>query len=188
MTARRLNGNLLLRRWQFSESQDVAKRIEAYQESKKAKLDAARRAMEENELKECSFAPTPTPFVAPARGPVVVRGLHRFLQLKQLSERQKREQQEREQEVFHVRNADKLRQGNVTVVKPFAFSGDQSRHRVVRDSIRKEALRAQAAQCTFRPETVSRRRRDMILKILQSDDDDDDQSEEGQPGASYNER
>ncbi|ETV65677.1 hypothetical protein, variant 1 [Aphanomyces astaci] len=63
--------------------------IEQARMTRRQKLEDQRNSLEFQELQACTFAPTINKSTTkPSRGPVVVRGLGRFLELKQLAKRQ----------------------------------------------------------------------------------------------------
>lgn len=145
--------------------------IEQYQLSKTTRLESARRMLVEKKQRESSYRPFKATAVKEANGPVVVRGLGRFLELKKLSERLKEEQLEREDIAFG-RRPRRRRTGEVTVPKPFKLSSSKEQWIDTVKRIKDEAQHEERRQCTFQPDTISRRNRDMILQILEDDDDD----------------
>lgn len=94
-------------------------------------------AKEIEELQECTFQPQLQQNhsflyeqsqsrgsgggAAAAVEPVIIKGLNRHLELKQLSDRLKKEEQEREYNAFHVKNVEKYRrqEDGSTIVKSF---------------------------------------------------------------------
>jgi hypothetical protein len=102
---------------------------------------------------------------------VIVRGLNRFLELKQISEKQKEDKAKREDEAFRVKHAEKYRIGNVTVTKPFSFRTNQSRKGYNRENLIRNARRAEKALCTLKPETIAQKQRQLIDKILNNSDE-----------------
>ena len=89
--------------------------------------------------------------------PVVVRGLGRHLELKQMSQKQKEDNARREDEAFTVKNADKYRRPSdgSTIVKPFNFhlSDTTIQSRPSRAVLELEAK--EEANLTFSPSLVS---------------------------------
>jgi len=103
---------------------------------------------------------------------VVVRGLGRYLELKQLAHQKERDQKERERRAYGVTRAsaaDKYPDGT-TQVRAFRLSeggGEELKRRLKEE--REESLRR---QCTFRPETVERRNREVIRALLEEDEEE----------------
>jgi hypothetical protein len=129
-----------------------------------------------DELKDCTFAPKINP--PPSKkhsmalinqdgsyggdsGEVpVIRGLGRYLELKVMTIKKAEAKEERENEVFHVRNAESYRrpEDGATVVQPFSLSA-----RDLRPSRAIEDMRAeQEAELTFLPDTELSQRRESI--------------------------
>ena len=84
--------NKVLHREQYWNPDNVLKHIDIVREEKLQKLEQKRHSKEYEELQECTFQPqinkkTIPEGSSPAR-PVIVRGLGRFLELKQLAKRQ----------------------------------------------------------------------------------------------------
>lgn len=84
-------------------------------------------AREIEELQECTFQPMlhqnhsflHDQTAISANEPIIIKGLNRHLELKQLADKLKKEEQEREFNAFHVRNVDKFRrqEDGSTIVK-----------------------------------------------------------------------
>ncbi|KAH7460800.1 uncharacterized protein KRP23_14506 [Phytophthora ramorum] len=164
--------------WQ---SENLLHLIEAERQKKSDEIEAKRNAQELKELEECTFrpnlqkprrrgksdakgSPSPPRDVEADEKPVIVRGLGRFLELRDLARKQQAEQKQREQKVFAPNTTYEPR--SYTVPKPFKLSESN------RDSIRRrlkvrEEMRAKESQeCTFRPQTVSARSRRVLQNML----------------------
>ena len=101
------------------------------QKEKKRREELISREIEE--LQNCTFQPTLNQSFAAAAShsnastsakssdPIVIKGLNRHLELRQLSEKLKKEEKEREFNAFHVRDVDKFRrqEDGATIVKSF---------------------------------------------------------------------
>lgn len=97
---------------------------------------------------------------------MVVRGLGRHLELRQLAERQRAEAEERAARVFHAR--PRAQQG-ATVPQPFQLAG----HALLEvKAAERQAARLQSdlaermQQCTFRPQTNAQRRQQELARLL----------------------
>ena len=115
--------------------------IERERVARERRLQECRSSMEYEELKGCTFQPKTNkqPRAKAGRagreaggggggggGPVVVRGLGRHLELKELAKRQKEEAATRETKAFHVdKRALAQREGLYTVPVPFNLSVDK---------------------------------------------------------------
>jgi hypothetical protein len=111
----------------------MKKAIDIYMREKEETLQAEMIAREIKELDGCTFSPEITGFNYKQRlrdEPVIVRGLGRHLQLRDLSMRKKEEVIEREREVFRVQNLDKYRrpEDGSTIVEPFNLSDSYIRN------------------------------------------------------------
>jgi hypothetical protein len=101
------------------EPERMARDIKYYLAEKEEKRREILAAREINELSECTFEPAvpefkPTVFKAP----VVVRGIARHLELKNLSDKLRKEKADREKNAFKVKNIEKIKRtgdGNTIV-------------------------------------------------------------------------
>ena len=106
----------------MSDPASIVERTEQYKKRREKKLQEKRDEQEYNEIKDCTFAPELNRHVpTAAKGPVVVRGLGRFLELKELSKRLQEEKERRENKAFKTSKRKQYR-GYVTVPKPFRLS------------------------------------------------------------------
>jgi len=122
-----------------------------------------RRELEEQERAMCPFTPgVSKPYDEPHR-PVVVSGLGRFFELRQLAARQQQEQQEREAKAFCL-EASTTRCGGVTIPEPFELScnmRDESRR--TRGSQRFDG---EDTECTFHPQTNESAKKELLKEIM----------------------
>eukprot|EP00887_Chlorella_sp_A99_P007842 scaffold20.g7842.t1 len=151
----------------------LTERIAGYRAEREARAAEARRAAEAAQLSECTFSPAINRGRSAARAPsaVVVPGLNRFLELKQLAERQRTEQEERAARVFNASPAGgALAQGHrVTVPRPFRLAGQalleakaQQKQAQLLQDVQAERLR----DCTFQPQTNTGQRRATLDRLL----------------------
>lgn len=61
--------------------EQLVRQIDAYKRDRQARIAEARAAHEYSELLDCTFTPAITRRVPQSTGPVVVRGLERFMEL-----------------------------------------------------------------------------------------------------------
>lgn len=125
----------------------LGEKVDRLQRQREAKLAETRRALEYQQLRGCTFAPSTNPAKPrEPEGPVVVRGLGRFLELKEMSKRLDAERSEREAAAFDVKRS-------AMNASPFHLSEDprreERRHRAIR-----EAHEAELKECTFHPRTM----------------------------------
>ena len=155
----------------LKEPEELMDRITQYRKEKETKLEHTRRIMEYEELKDCTFTPSITrsrPATA-KKGPVVVRGLGRYLELKELAKRKEEEQRRREEKVF-LSHTDTAPSVPYTIPKPFNLHSDPQadlKKQKLQDEIRKRDM----AECTFKPRTNELTNRELIERILADDEE-----------------
>lgn len=115
-------------------------------------------------MQRCTFVPQTNSAILRAEGPVLVRGLGRHLELKDVAQQRERERREREAQAFGVRPGAVRRSVlGETIVEPFSLSSDNKGWWQER-RMRHEAERA--AQCTFKPWTVEAERGRALSRLL----------------------
>ena len=70
---------------ELQDPEHLVRRIDAYKRDRQARIAEAKAAHEYSELLDCTFTPAITRRVPQSTGPVVVRGLERYMEL-QVSE------------------------------------------------------------------------------------------------------
>lgn len=144
----------------------LTQKIADYQLEREARSAAVRAEEEAKKLKECSFAPDINRRRVEAKGPVVVRGLERTLELKQLAERQRAAAEERAVRVFNLN--PRANQG-ATVPKPFQLAGHallEAKAAEKQTARLESALAERARECPFRPQTNHQRRQEQLQRLL----------------------
>jgi len=123
-------------------------------------LQEKRREKEEQEQSTCTFRPSTTkPYEEPEQ-PVVVSGLGRFFELREMAQRQQREKQEREAKAFHPEvNA---RYDGVTIPEPFNLSQGCTDARRHHESLRSDDY-------SFTPQTNESANRELLRQLMHSD-------------------
>lgn len=146
----------------FADSENLVQNIERRREIRERVLDHKRRALEYEELKECTFAPVvnkgnPESMQGGSTKPIVIRGLGRHLELKEKTKRMAEAQRQREEKAFLLKVSQP--KDLYTIPKPFNLS--TSSRRPASDNA------IQHNECTFEPETLSKARRQEIRRILE---------------------
>lgn len=147
--------------------------INAYRRDREVKLRQTRQEIEYEEMKECTFTPDVRPGHVPKQsGPVVVRGLGRYLELKDLARRLDDEKRAREKQAFKVQGVTHGgKKRGPTIPKPFKLSTtsgkENARRRALIDRVEAEKMK----ECTFQPKTTEARNRQLIEQILADDSD-----------------
>uniref|UniRef100_K3WCZ1 Uncharacterized protein n=1 Tax=Globisporangium ultimum (strain ATCC 200006 / CBS 805.95 / DAOM BR144) TaxID=431595 RepID=K3WCZ1_GLOUD len=173
-------------------SDNILHLIETDRQKKAEELEAKRNALELQELQECTFQPNirkneerasrgrlPTKTKAsPSRDverrvqphdestqkPVIVRGLGRFLELKEQAKRLQAEQKQREEKAFRPNATYEPR--SYTVPKPFNLSEPSKEAIRRRLKLREERRAKERNECTFAPQTIESRHRKVLKNVL----------------------
>lgn len=96
--------------------------------------------------------------------PIIVRGLGRFLELREKAKQQQIEQRQREQHAFQLNPSSEPR--SYTVPQPFRLS-TSSRLATDRQLRAREQMRArEQAECTFHPKTLESQKRKVLRQML----------------------
>lgn len=99
--------------------EELMQRIRVQRAQTDAHRDREKALQQMRELEECTFHPRVRAPPRPSDAPVVIRGLDRFMQLKDLAARLGEDRARREKESFEVRNLENWRrpEDNSTIVK-----------------------------------------------------------------------
>lgn len=141
----------------------VMENIRDAQDRREEQLMTRRLEVGEQERQECTFTPgTHRPYEEPSC-PVVVSGLDRFFELKEMASKRQRELHDRHLKVFHP-EASNTRCNGVTI--PEAFNLSKRRE----DSQTRKASRASPVkdECTFAPRTNESANREILRQIMRS--------------------
>ena len=118
-------------------------------------------ASELAELNQCTFHPaTNRGHVVEAEGPVIVRGLGRYLELKELAKRQADEKKHREERAFALKYSARQH----TVPEPFNLTQTQGDARKAK--LREDLANREMRECTFQPQTLESANRALIERLL----------------------
>eukprot|EP00775_Hariotina_reticulata_P002305 gene2305-2613_t len=107
-----------------TEVEEVVRRLSSCQLSKQHKAEESISFQQYQELQQCTFAPQITGPAPKQQGPVLVRGLGRFMELKAMAKQQQEEKANIEAKVFKT-NPQGSRQP-FTVPQPFRLGGTTS--------------------------------------------------------------
>jgi hypothetical protein len=154
-------------------TRSILQHIEKDKHARERRLDSARKAHEYHEMKECTFHPKIVgPVVKPASGPVLVRGLARFMELKERKKQMDAEQRKREEDAFML-NVHKRDSGDrpFTIAEPFQLTKkDAARVSKLKRNVR-AIKRERMRECTFQPQTLEKTNRELLQQLLQDDED-----------------
>ena len=155
-----------------NEPTKIVKAIDSYRKDRETKLRQTRQEVEYETMKECTFAPETHGHKVPKQsGPVVVRGLGRYLELKDLAKRLDDEKKQREEKAYLVRGAtksDKTMRG-ATIPQPFNLTKRRGKENARREALAARIRDQQMVECTFHPKTTEARNRVLINQILEDD-------------------
>lgn len=155
-----------------SNAEDISEKIERRRALREKKLARAKSEQLERELKDCTFRPNVAIRtkregkddggcgVERPRRPVVVRGLGRYLELKELAKRKEEEKRRREREVFC--EPPSVLKRTHTVPKPFTFASKGSRRKDHTLALRDREM----AECTFQPKRHEGETREYLERLL----------------------
>ena len=131
----------------------LGERLAVEQLERAERLEKARRKVEAEKLRECTFHPQlGSPIDEQASGtskPLVVKGIARHMELKMMAKRQAEDLAQREQKAFLI--DPPARAHPFTVPEPFRLheSGPDERSEKRRADLEKERMQ----ECTFAPQT-----------------------------------
>eukprot|EP00939_MAST-03C_sp_MAST-3C-sp1_P005380 g5380.t1 len=150
-----------------TKSEVVSEKIKAREVKRERELERRRQVKIEKEMENCTFRPLIIGKATKKQtGPVVVRGLGRYMELKDLAKRQVEEKRQREKEVFCEPPA--LIHRTHTVTKPFHFATDAKAResRGKRRGHEQTLKEREMLECTFQPRTVDGNDRRLIRESL----------------------
>lgn len=104
-----------------------------------------------------------------ARGPVVVRGLTKFMEKQQSAARLKQQQAEREREVFLL-DAGQKPARSFTIPQPFRIAAPEraEARRQRRVALRERIVSEVMAECTFKPRTKEAMNREVLRRLMEA--------------------
>jgi len=130
-------------------------------QKKEEHLSEKRREREEEYYAACTFNPETTKSYQEPDSVVVVSGLGRYFELRDLARRKEEDQAKREAKVF--RPNSKMRCDGITIPEPFALS------RGGKDTQRPDDYMHAGDECTFAPTTNESENRKLLRHIMSSD-------------------
>merc|ERR1712157_189468 len=123
------------------------------------KLTQARKLLEQERMKECTFQPRVTPAPKPKKKPVFVRGVRKFMARKKFADKLQEEEEKRKKKAFSVSKGilKKRRGGRYTLAEPFRLG--KTNKKALPESREME-------DCTFIPTTCSQRNKALVSEII----------------------
>lgn len=135
----------------YADADNLLDNIKEEIRKKDEKVDVYRSIKDSEELKDCTFKPKIKNKKPESSHPVIVSGLDRFLELKELKKRYDQEKKEREDKVFGLKNKNN-RDNYYTVPEPFNLTAENKDENLKR--LRHERLHEEMKECTFKPNTM----------------------------------
>jgi len=156
--------------------ENLIQRLKIKEQEKALKIEQEKREKQKKEIEGCTFTPWVNPDMPKqTEGPVVVRGLDRFLELKDLAKKLEDEKREREENAFKVKVPP--HSGSTvntslpfTIPAPFHFHTRDRKVQQIKQQkivkIEKEMRLKEDREMTFKPRTNAAQRARLIEKIL----------------------
>ena len=169
-----------------ADADSVLERVAQQARDRDEKLERLRREREAEELRECTFAPKVQPRAAGAKkeggravvssdatrggeggegaSGVVVRGLGRYMELKQMAKAQAEAQKQREQRAFLTEPS--ARTLAYTVPQPFRIHEPSEAATERSQRMLSELEQERMAECTFHPKTNEASSKQLMKQVL----------------------
>lgn len=156
-----------LQRGNQDSCEDVVQRLSKVEVRRQKKVHEAAHMKDYDELKECTFTPQLCQPVPGPKGPVVVRGLGRHMELKEMARKQQEAKEKVEEKVFFKN--PKGSKTLFTVPEPFKLGGGQRVDDLRVTRAEQTASMNRLEECTFKPRTNVSEKQQLIKRILESD-------------------
>lgn len=131
----------------YANPQAILSKIKEKEQKKQEKLKGIKENVEQNIIKDCTFAPKIVE-LADNKETVLVPGLDKFLAWKELSKKQEEEKKAREFKAFGLKNNT----SSITVPQPFNLAADKKEQNL--EKLKQELNEQINKQCTFKPKTL----------------------------------
>lgn len=146
----------------YSKDADIIQEIQHQKMKKEIKADEIRHEVEIEKMKDCTFRPVVKKTLPNEQdGPVIVRGLDRFLELKDLYRKQQEELKDREEKLFRLNPTGTF---NITSPRPFNITKCNRNEKVAK--LKSEHEERVLSECTFKPNTKEFQNKQILSKIL----------------------
>jgi hypothetical protein len=134
----------------YKQTENISDIISDQISAKKQKQDNLKKVYEYESMKECTFAPQNLGKKVNFDNKIKVKGMERFLELKEIAKRKEEEQKEREDKVF-ISNPSYNPDVSYTVPKPFNLHPSNKEVKI--EKIKQEIAKKEQTECVFRPQT-----------------------------------
>lgn len=117
--------------------------------AKRSKHEIIKKTKEYESMKECTFAPKGVGKVLDMDNSVKVKGMERFLELREIARKREEELKEREEKVFLLNPQTNLE--GYTVPKPFNLHPSNKTVKI--EKVKQEIMKKEQSECVFKPQT-----------------------------------
>jgi hypothetical protein len=133
----------------YKQNANISQVIAEELSSKQQRHEIIKKSKEYENMKECTFAPKGVGKVRDCDGNVKVKGMERFLELREIARKREEEMKEREERVFLL-NPQSNPEG-YTVPKPFNLHPSSKQNKI--EKVKQEILKKEQSECVFKPQT-----------------------------------
>lgn len=112
------------------------------------KREEVKKVQEFEEMRECTFMPHHACRSSLGDGKVQVKGIERFMELKNISRRREEEARQRERKVF-IQSPKNRGESFYTVPRPFNLHPSNKKQKV--EKLREELMKKEQSECVFQP-------------------------------------
>lgn len=135
------------------------------------KLQQYRDEAQRAEMDECTFAPQIKHWAPPAKGEeVAIPGLQHFLGTKAQARCLENDRKQREHDAFHYKAPPRKHNLSYTTPEPFRLSTAPTSQTMSFSRLQQEVQEQERKECTFKPDTLERRNKNLIRQILDEDE------------------
>lgn len=146
----------------YSKDTDIIQEIQYLNRKKEIKADEIRKEIESEKMKDCTFRPVVKKTLPNEQdGPIIIRGLDRFLELKDLYRKQQEELKERKEKLFRLNPT-----GTFTVTSPQPFNITKCNKDEKVAKLKSEHDERILSECTFKPNTKEYQNKQILSKLL----------------------
>lgn len=146
----------------YSKDADILQEIQEQKRRKEIKADEIRKEVETEKMRDCTFRPVVKKNLPNEQdGPIIVRGLDRFLELKDLKRKQEEELKEREEKLFRLNPT-----GTSSITSPQPFNITKCSREEKLAKLKQEHEERILSECTFKPNTKEFQNKQLISRLM----------------------
>lgn len=133
----------------YKQGENISEVIAEEMTAKRSKHEIIKKTKEYESMKECTFAPKGVGKVLDMDNSVKVKGMERFLELREIARKREEELKEREEKVFLLNPQTNLE--GYTVPKPFNLHPSNKTVKI--EKVKQEIMKKEQSECVFKPQT-----------------------------------